>query len=220
MKQRIVAAGARSRLQRIERMLGALLVPLAIGEGLADAVGHAAQDIEGRRRPVGVEKPARPERQLTVRIAILRRDELLQVGKFLVVIEERIKIGGIIRGQREFLRRIVLDRRQRGERQRFGALVEGRDRHAVAEHVMDPAQRHRLRLDLEAAGQHAQIMAVTRTQHDAVFAKRHRMGVAIYGLVMNRQQRHRQTIIVNSGRLIYTEPCSFLRLVCRFDRQS
>ena len=74
----------------------------------------------------------------------------LQVGKFLVVVEERIEIGGIVRRQRELLGRIVLHRRGRGERQRVGALVEGRDRDAVAEHVVDPAQRHRLRRDLEA----------------------------------------------------------------------
>jgi hypothetical protein len=30
-------------------------------------------------------------------------------------------------------------------------------------------------------------MAVARAQHDAVFAERHRMRVAIYGLVVNRQ---------------------------------
>jgi hypothetical protein len=53
-------------------------------------------------------------------------------------------------------------------------------------------------------------MAVARAQHDAVFAERHRVAVAIYGLVVNRQERHRQTIIVNLGGLIYTEPCSFL----------
>src|SRR6267143_4338993 len=39
-EQRVVAAGAGSGLQRIERMLGALLVPLAVAEGLADAEGH------------------------------------------------------------------------------------------------------------------------------------------------------------------------------------
>ena len=195
-EQRIVAAAAGSGLQRIERMLGALLVALAVGEGLADAVRHAAQDVEGRCRPLGVEKFPRPCRQLAVGIAILRRDELQQVGQFLVVVEERIEIGGIVRGQRELVRRIVLDRNGRGERQRLGALVEGRDRDAVAEHVVDPAQPHRLRLDLEVAGQHAQIMAVARAQHDAVLAERDRVRVAIFGLVVDRQERHRRTIIV------------------------
>ena len=55
-EQRIVAAGAGAGLQRVERVLRALLVALAIGEGLADAMRHAAQDVEGRRRPLGVEK--------------------------------------------------------------------------------------------------------------------------------------------------------------------
>ena len=59
-EQRIVAAGAGPGLQRIERMLGALLVALAIGEGFADAMGHAAENVEGRRRPVGVEEIPAP----------------------------------------------------------------------------------------------------------------------------------------------------------------
>src|SRR5215212_6754202 len=83
-EQRIVAAGAGSGLQRIERMLGALLMTLAIGEGLADAMRHAAQDIEGRGRALSVEKFSGPCRQLAIGIAILRRDELRQIGKFLV----------------------------------------------------------------------------------------------------------------------------------------
>jgi hypothetical protein len=37
-------------------MLRPLLVALAIIERLADAMGHAAQDIEGEGRPLGVEK--------------------------------------------------------------------------------------------------------------------------------------------------------------------
>ena len=64
-----------------------MLVPLAIGEGRADAMGHPAQDVEGRRRSLGVEVVARPGRQLAIGIAILRRHELLQVQKFLIVVD-------------------------------------------------------------------------------------------------------------------------------------
>ena len=178
---------------------------------------HAAQDVEGRRRPVGVEKFSRPGRQFAIGIAILRRHELLQVGKLLVVVEERIEIGGIIRGERELVLRIVLHRHRRGERQGVGALVEGCDRNAVAEHVVNPAQPHRLRRDIEAAGQHPQIMAVARAQHDAVLAERHRAVVAINGLVVDGQERHRQTIIdsgtSNLGRILLN-----CRSECRFDR--
>ena len=81
-EQRIIAAAAGAGLQRVERMLGALLVALAVRERLADAMRHAAQDVERRRRPLGVEKFSRPRRQLTIGIAILRRDELQQVGNF------------------------------------------------------------------------------------------------------------------------------------------
>src|SRR3984957_13238968 len=35
-------------------------------------------------------------------------------------------------------------------------------------------------------------MAVAWPQHDAVFAERHRMRIAIFGLVMDRQQGHRR----------------------------
>src|SRR5580693_5451716 len=45
-QQRIIAAGARAGLQRIERMLGAVLVALAVGKGVADAMGHLAEYVE------------------------------------------------------------------------------------------------------------------------------------------------------------------------------
>ncbi|CAN7674145.1 N-formylglutamate amidohydrolase [Bradyrhizobium sp. LjRoot220] len=62
-------------------------------------------------------------------------------------------------------------------------------------------------------------MAVARTQHDAVFAERHRVRVAIYGLVVNRQERHRG----NNHREF--RPANLYRTLlicrskCRFDRQ-
>jgi hypothetical protein len=86
----------------------------------------------------------------------------------------------------------VLDGGGVDERQGFGALIEGRNRDTVAEYVVDPAQRHRLRHDLEIVRKHAQIVAVARTQHDAVFAECHGVCIAIFGLVMDRQQGHRR----------------------------
>src|SRR5450759_1967325 len=218
-EQRIVAAGAGPGLQGVERMLGALLVPLAVAEGLADAVSHVAQDMEGRGRPFRIEKIPRPRRHLALGIAILRRDELHEVGKLLVVVEKRIEIRRIVRGQRELLGRIVLDGRGVDERQGFGALVEGRDRDAVAEHVVDPAQRHRLRHNLENIRQHAQIMAVARTQHDAVFAERHRVRVAIFGLVMDGQERHRRSNHRDFVRSNLYRSLLNSKSACRFGRQ-
>ena len=170
------------------------------------------------RRPLGVEKFSRPGRQLAMGIAILRRDELQQVREFLVVIAERIEIGGIVGGQRILFRRIVLDGDGRRERQGVGALVEGRDRYGVAEHVVDPAQ------PTSACGsisrwlaQYPQIMAVARAQHDAVLAERDRAGVAINGLVVDGQERHRQ-IIINSGTSNLGQILLNCRSGCRFDR--
>ena len=201
-------------------MLGALLVALAIRKALADAVGHFAEDLEGRRRAFSVEKIARPRRQLAPGIAILRRDELPEVGKFLLVIEERIEIGRIVRGQRELLGRVVLHRRGRYEREVIRALVERRDRHGVAEHVMDPAQRHRLRRNLQFVRQHAQIMAVARAQHDAVFAERHGVRIAIFGLVVNRQERHRRHNNHDIGRCNLYRSLLISKSVCCFARQT
>src|SRR5882757_4518945 len=200
-------------------MLGALLMPLAVAEFPADAMGHAAENIEGRGRPFGIEKIPRPRRHLAVGIAILRRDELDEVGEFLVIVEKRIEVGAVVRGQRELLGGIVLDGRGRGERQGLGALVEGRDRHTVAEHVVDPAQRHRLRHDLETAGKHAQIVAVARAQHDAMFAERHRARIAIFGLVMNRQQGHRRRDHRDFVRSNLYRSLLNPKSVCCFDRQ-
>src|SRR6185437_4603407 len=109
-QERIVAAGAGSRLQRVERMLRAALMALAIGEEIADAMGHAAQDLERRRRRLRVEEAARPRRQLTAGIAIVRSHELAEIGEFLAVVEEGIEVSMVIRRQRELLRRIVVDR--------------------------------------------------------------------------------------------------------------
>ncbi len=92
-------------------MLGALLMALAVDEHLADAVGHIAQNIEGRGRPFRIEKIPGPRGKFAVRIAVLRRDDLNEVGKLLVVVAERIEIRRIVRGQRELLGRIVLDGR-------------------------------------------------------------------------------------------------------------
>src|SRR5258707_4044002 len=40
---------------------------------------------------------------------------------------------------------------------------------------------------------HPQIVAVARTQHDAMLAERHRVRIAIFGLVMDREQGHRRS---------------------------
>src|SRR5882762_4236805 len=120
-------AGAGAGLQGVERMLRALLMALAIRERVADAMGHAAQDLERRGRRLVVEKSARPGRKLAVGIAVLRRDEMLQIGEFVAVVKEGIEVSGIVRRQRELLRRIVLDRDGRGDAQRVRPLVEQGD---------------------------------------------------------------------------------------------
>ena len=194
-------------------------MPLAVGELPADAVGHAGENVEGRRRPFAIEKIPRPGRQLAVGIAILRRDVLHEVGKLVVVVEERIEIRRIVRGQRELVGGTVLDRDGGGEGQGFGALVEGRDRDAVAEHVVDPAQRHRLRHDVEAALEHAQVVTVARAQHDAVFAECHRKGIAIFGLVMDRQERHRRSNHRGFAQSNLYRSLLISNSVCCFDRQ-
>lgn len=191
-------------------MLGARLMALAVFELFADPMRHAAQDLEGRRRRLLVEKAAGPFRDLIVGIGILRRDVLDEIGKLLVVIDEGVEKSGIVRRQREFLDRIVLDGDVPVEGQRFRPLVEIGDRDRVAEHVVNPVQRHRLGRDFEPGGEHAQIVPVARTQHDPVFAERHGAVVAIFGLVMNREQRHRQSIMVSLGGSIYSNSARFL----------
>ena len=110
-------------------------------------------------------------------------------------------------------------RHEQGTQHPLDTLVESRDRHRIAEHVMDPAQRHRLGHDGKPAVEHAQVMAVARAQHDPVLAERHGAAVAIFGLVMNREQRHRQAIMVILDRLSYSFYCSILRAACFFHRQ-
>src|SRR5262249_42964099 len=93
-----------------------------------------------------------------------------------------------------------------------------RDR--VAEHVMNPAQRHRLGGNIEAAVEPAQVMAVARTQDDTVVAERHGAGVAVFGLVVNPEQRGCQAMMGNFGLVIYKVWVPILRAECFFHRQS
>src|SRR5581483_5955812 len=116
-------------------MLGTLFVARAIGQGLADAMRHVAEYLEGRRRRRGVQERARPGIELAVGIAVMRRDVLLEVGIFLGVVEERIEIAGIVRRQRERRRRLVIDDDVGIEDERISGPVEGGNRNAVAEHV-------------------------------------------------------------------------------------
>src|SRR5438105_15162805 len=89
-------------------MLRALLMPRAITEGLADAVGHAAENPKRRGRRFGIEEVERPPSQLAVRIRILRRAEWKEGGKLLVVVTEMIGIRPVIRREREALGGILL----------------------------------------------------------------------------------------------------------------
>ena len=107
-----------------------------------------------------------------------------------MIVEERVVIGLVIGGQDDVLQRIVIDGDGRVEHQPVRLGVEIGDGDAVAEDIMDAAQRGWLRRDVQPLRQHADIVTVARTQHDPVFAERHRAVVAILGLVMNRQQGH------------------------------
>ena len=68
--------------------------------------------------------------------------------------------------------------------------VEFHDADGVAEHVADPLHRGGLRVDRERLAEHPQIVAVARAQHHAMFAEGHRPGVAVFGLVVDGQDRH------------------------------
>ena len=170
--------------------------------------------------PSPIEKIPRPGRQLAVGIAILRRDELHEVGKLLVVVRERIEIGrdrprsartpraGLcstvaVAGERQASRRA----RRRSRSRRCCRTRRGSSAATSA-----PARSR-------GARQHAQIMAVARAQHDAVLAERHRVGVAIFGLVMDRQERHRRSNHRDFVQSNLYRSLLISRSVCRFDRQ-
>ena len=120
----------------------------------------------------------------------MRRDELHEIREFLLIVQKRIEICGVVGGQREFLGRIVLDRRGAEQNDRVCARSS---KVAIATLLPNTSWIQRsdigCRHDVEAAGQHPQIVAVARAQHDAMFAERHRVRIAIFGLVMDRQQR-------------------------------
>ena len=157
-------------------------------------------------------KFTRPRRQLAIGIAILRRDELDEIGEFLVVIEERIEIGRIIRPSA----RIPPPDCARPLRSLMNDSV-GRDRSSkVAIATLLPNTSWIQRSDAgcgsisRLARQHAQIMAVARAQHDAVFAERHRVRYSdIRSCDGSSVAASLRPIIVISGALIYTDPCLY-----------
>ena len=66
--------------------------------------------------------------------------------------------------------------------------LEARQRDAVAEHVVQPAQRDRLRLDDQPRLDQPLIVAVARPEHHAMLAERDRLAVAIGRDVTDREQ--------------------------------
>ena len=122
-----------------------------------------------------------------------------EIGKFLVVVEKGIEVGGIVRRQRKILRP---DCARRSTCQSKVSVSERSSKIAIATELPNTSWIQRSDIGsgaISSCVEHAQIMPVARTQHDPVLAERHGTGVAIFGLVMNCQQRHRQAIMMILG---------------------
>ncbi|MNT98735.1 hypothetical protein D3C72_2413840 [compost metagenome] len=81
-------------------------------------------------------------------------------------------------------------------------LVEAGNGDAVAEDVMDPAQRGRLGPDGEAKALERLLHAVAGPQQHAVLAEADRPRIAVERLVPHLEQGHETTVIFSAARVM------------------
>ena len=198
-----------SRSKGVERMLGTRLVTLAIARahrGYRASSGSRSRTLASATPHRGSRAP-RPTACPRDRCSAARI--VLQVRIFLGIVDERIEISGIVRRQREGRHGRVIDDHVGGEGQ---PVRRGYRRSATATLLPNTSwiqrSRGRLRRDLELGGEHAQIMPVAGTQHDAVLAERDGTRIAIFGLVMIPEQRYRDYFVIPDS-LIYELAAQF-----------
>ena len=93
----------------------------------------------------------------------------------------------------------MLQRHVAFEAQLGGGAFKSRDRDRVIERIVQPAQMRRLRRDRQLGADQAQIVALARTEHHAMFAETDWFTIAINGGVAHREKRH-QAAVPESGR--------------------
>jgi hypothetical protein len=183
-QQRVVAAAAAAERQRLQRRLRAFLVARLVFQALADVRVHAREHLARAVGLVGVQELVGPadQRALAV-VVVVRAQVVLQVQALLHRVGEGQELGGRVERELVLLRRHVLDG-ERAHDAQLGRLAHGlHQRHGVGVRVLDQPGEG-LRAHLQVGGEHAQVVAVARTEHHAVQAEGDRLVVAIDGGVL------------------------------------
>ncbi len=155
-----------------------------------DRFGHAPEQFHRAHRPAGFGEAHRPFVELAVGIAIVALDRAQQVGHVLGRISERVALGIGLDLDVCFARRQVFHFGGAADVERVGPPVEGGDGHRVAEHVLLPAQRQRLGMDVERCREHALVVAFARAHKDAVLPESDVAAIAVACRMVDRDGRH------------------------------
>ncbi len=143
----------------------------------------------GQGRPAGINELARPALEIAPRIGIDPLDRTRDVGQLLREIGEgimprpRIDLAAGL-----FVLRAV-DGEYAFEPQRGRRSGERGERHAIVEHVVEPADAARPRLDRQFGLDQPLVVAVARAQHQAMLAQFDRLRVAVSRQVADAQGR-------------------------------
>ena len=182
-------------LKVVDRVLGARLVAANVGEALLDGVGDRHQQRAGRRLAVAVEELPHPAIDLVAGIEIAALDRTREIGHFLRPVGERIGPGIALHPEIGRVERQMVEQDIAVEGQRVRLLAEAGDGDAIAEHVVDPAQIHRLGRDPEPYVDQPLVIALLRPEHHPVLPEGDRMPVAVGRDVADRKPWHAGVLV-------------------------
>ena len=143
--------------------------------------------------PVGpwrCQELVRPAIDLAGRVEILPLDRAQQVGLLLGAVGKRIRPRVILELKIERQHHRVVESDRTVEAQFRRAAGKPRQRDAISEYVVNPAQVGRLRGNDEIGVEQPLVVAVPRPQHHAVLAERHRLLVPVGRHMMDGEEVH------------------------------
>ena len=169
-----------------------------IGELLGDGLGDVHQQVLGAGLAAVAEKALHPGIDLAIRVGIVALHRAAQIGDLLGRITEGIGLGIGFDDELGILQPEVLNDDAALDAQFLGRLLEGGDGDGVGEDVVQPAH-FGLRRDGQRRIGEAQIVAVTRAEHQAMLAEAHGLPVAVDRRVRDCQLTHVRNFVGGGG---------------------
>ena len=157
-------------------------------------MGHRGEQIRGHCPAITAQELSRPAVDLALWIEILPFDHAQQIRHLVGTIGERAPRRIFLDRKIEGVGRRVIEANETLEAQLRCPAGKAGNRHAIAKHVVHPADIGRFRSDREPGVEQLLIVAVARPQHHAVLAEGNRLLVAVDGKVPNGDDAHRLPI--------------------------